>query len=109
MAVAPFTFCFAGLLHGIGDDVAVFPVLEEQMDRILGHHKIQYTVAKTLPDFKEPANPGLALSSKFQQKLPLMTVMSQVPNLSSHITAMRPSHDRALIRMASFSGPKSEL
>jgi hypothetical protein len=57
---------------------------------------------------KSPAYPSLQLSGKSQQK-PLMTVMSQLPSLPSQILALRPSHDRTFIRMASFSQPKNEL
>ena len=113
IALFPLIVCLATTsrhqLHGIGDEVAAFPVIDEQMDMIRGDHIIQHTQVKTLPGFKEPAHPGLAVSGKFQQKLSLMAAMSQVPNLPSQVMAMRPSHERTVIRMTSFSGSKSDL
>ena len=45
--LSPLIVCLAATsshqLHGIGDDVAAFPVIDEQMDMIRGNHVIQHT------------------------------------------------------------------
>jgi hypothetical protein len=46
-----------------------------------------------LRSFLELADPSLSVPGKFQQKLPLMTAMSQVPNLPSRLMSMSPGHN----------------
>jgi len=51
------------------------------MDVIGGAHVIQHTEAKTFSGFKEPAEPCKSVLHKFQQKLPPVAAMSQMPSV----------------------------
>jgi len=52
---------------------------------MLSVHVIEDTEAETLPSFKEPSTPRLTTPGEFEQKLPLVTTMSEMPNLSWNI------------------------
>ena len=76
-------------LHRIRNHIAPFKVIDQQMNMIGGDHVIQHTQAETFPGFEEPANPSLTIPGEFQQKLSLVTTMSEVPNLPRNIMTMR--------------------
>ena len=73
------------LMQRTGDNLPSFPILDQRMNVIRGDPAIQHTQAKALSGLKKPIDPGLTIASKLQQKLPLVTTMRQVPNLSSQI------------------------
>jgi hypothetical protein len=72
-------------MQRIGDDLPSFSIIDRQMDVIRSHHVIQHTQAKPFSGLKKPIDPSLTITSKLQEKLPLVTTMRQVPDLSSQI------------------------
>lgn len=55
----------------------------------------------------ESSIPRLTIASKLQEKLPLVTTMRQVPNLSSQIMPVGSGHDEVFFLKGSYSGQKS--
>ena len=54
---------------------------------------IQSTEGEPFPGFEQPGNPSLTIPGELQQKLALVTTMSEMPNLPRHIMTMCPGHD----------------
>ena len=77
-------------LYRLRDHLASFHINNQKMNVIGGHHVIEHAQAKALTGFKEPADPGLPVTGKFQQKLPRMTAVRQMPDLSPQVIPMCP-------------------
>jgi hypothetical protein len=77
------------------------------MNVIRGDHVIQHTEAKAFSGIKKPIDPRLTITSKLQQKLPLVTAMRQVPNLPNQIKPVGSGHTGVLFLKAPYSGQKN--
>ncbi len=70
------------------DDLSSFPITDQPVNVIRGDPVIQPTQAKLFPGLKMPVDPRLTITSKLQEKLPLVKGMGQGPILSSSITPL---------------------
>ena len=84
------------------------PVIHQQMNMIRRDCLIQYTQAEPFPGFEQPGNLSLTIPGEFQQKLALVTTMSEMPNLPRHIMTMCPGHD-GFLSIKTFQQEKGSL
>jgi len=52
------------------------------MNVVGSDHVIQHAQSKALAGFEEPTDPSLPVTGKFQQELPLMAAVGQMPELN---------------------------